>query len=332
MKRSPTMGATSRDASNPWPTRSGWPGRAQHRLQTFIQRCAVKLDDLTIAALLQRRAGPADNNATQQDAGSPLAWRREMERAQADAWFHEALQTPQDRREQAGPRDQRASQRRSAPVDPHPMVEHHPATDDRRQGAPLLPAQRERFAAVVKTLAAQPGVSPVPGVAAPPIAVISSAAPRLGMQAEATAPRPAVDLPVPPNTDRPSIALAALLEPAGPEALEANLTELHTARARPPAGEPHTERLPVRVHIEGDAQRATVWLGVDAQAHAELPAVAEAIGRWLAQAGYGVPTFVCNGRVIDKTGHEFAMAEDRVSDRTPATPAFEIEPPTGESA
>jgi hypothetical protein len=293
----------------------------------------VKLDDLAIAALMQRRAVPADNNATSPEAGSPLAWRREMERAQADAWFHGALQTPQGRREQAGSRDDGPSSHRSAPADPRPTAEHRHATNDRRQDGPLLPAHREAFAAVVRTLVAQPGISPVLGATTLPVAAMSSGGPHLGMPAETAAPRPAVDLPLPPNTDRPSIALAALpTGPAEPEALEANPTEPHASGARPPAREPNTERLPVRVHIEGDAQHATVWLGVDAQARAELPAVAEAIGRWLAQAGYGVPTFVCNGRVIDKTGHEFTMAEDPASDRAPATPAFEIEPPTGESA
>jgi hypothetical protein len=59
---------------------------------------------------------------------------------------------------------------------------------------------------------------------------------------------------------------------------------------------PRAGRLPVRVHVEGDESQSTVWLGVDAAALAQLPGLATAVRRWLMNAGYGTPSWICNGQ------------------------------------
>ena len=171
-------------------------------------------------------------------------------------------------------------------------------------------------------------------------AMTSSALPtRATPMGQATSVTSAAGRPTSFADERPPITRDAL--PTRPidlvaEALaqtEPHEPEAQAAGSRAAARPSKMNRLPVRVHIECDAQRATVWLGVDAAARAALPAVTEAIGRWLAQTGYGVPTFVCNGQVLnDKTDPEFPLADDLARKHAPATPIFAIEPNTGESS
>lgn len=270
----------------------------------------MKLDELSLAALLQARHGQSDNGGSSQDGASPLAWRREMEKAQADAWFHGALRHPQSSKGHTDPQAGKQPHR-------HVAMGSRGATGHRASIAVVQAKAFESFNAIdAPTL--RHAAQPVAARSLPVAAAAAGAPVRVAAQVEPTA--------------YPIEQTASSIKHT-PSRAPDTLTALPAHEGRDGATRPSSaSRLPVRVHIEGDAEHATVWLGIDAAARAELPAVTEAIGRWLAQAGYGVPTFVCNGRVIDETGREFQPAEQGATDRASATPVFTIEPATGESA
>jgi hypothetical protein len=211
----------------------------------------VKLDELNLAALLQAHQGQAD--ASPNGGTSPQAWRREMEKAQADAWFHEALRTPQHR-------DEAASQVASRPVHPsalglpvettHHAASHVQATRTRATAAPIeevptpLPATPSALSVAASAVSA---ASRAAALGSEPFATITE---------EAFAPIVSdMHVTVPVDLEAEVLAQAEAFSSQAPD-----------ADARPTARPTDGNRLPVRVHIEGDARQATVWLGVDAAA------------------------------------------------------------------
>jgi hypothetical protein len=97
-------------------------------------------------------------------------------------------------------------------------------------------------------------------------------------------------------------------EPATAEAEHAE----DRAVARQPASDRFSAQQPIRVHVEGDAERATVWLGMDASASLDIPAVTRAIALWLSRAGYGQPTWICNGQAL--------VPDEFLAGESPGTP------------
>lgn len=218
-------------------------------------------------------------------ANSELVWRREMEKAQATTWFKGVLHKA-DLDE-----DARASSERSSV---------RPADRNTTIGSPTharSPQQSTWTHAPVAVNCSVTAASEQPGEA------LTSAPCPVG-----TSSTRMVDV----KYDRSEVATTQLQvrgvrkESAvkGSPRLNPDIDSKSSAgsaatqHASPPPEREDT--LPVRVHVEGDARGATVWLGINAAAQGELPALQATISRWLAQKGYGSPTWICNGRRVEE--------------------------------
>lgn len=264
------------------------------------------------AATGQRTATPTDQNG----GGADLAWRREMERAQSDAWFLGVLPAPV-RGQQPAAQQTAASTTRSATATHAALASDRTSTtaEVAWRGAKLQTSaarplhHRAAVAPGHSTHSSQPSAAKASERAFPAADGVHGAAvtapgesvtqlqqsPDLALRLSSLkASHPAEESPFEVHLGAP-----------GDEAAAAEADE-HTAST------PRAGRLPVRVHVEGDDQRSTVWLGVDAAALAQLPDLAIAVRRWLTRAGYGEPTWICNGQPLD--------ARQLGEDATPGTP------------
>lgn len=234
------------------------------------------------------------------------AFQREMERAAADAWFG-PFATPQaDRPARAlaaglvplakasmGSRTA-TDDTRHAPVgrsaaEAAPEAERdrrdatNPATRPRAADAagpagdshdttsmPLAPRHTGAATPTATTLL-RPSPPPAPGADARSIAVGA---------AWASVPKPAQ-----PSQD------AAAASPADPKA-EAAAAHLRVTTAIRQALAPLQ---PVRLHVEADASGASVWIGVDSSAAADVPALVASLAQRLARIGVRLRSVVCNG-------------------------------------
>lgn len=208
------------------------------------------------------QADPARSSTPARAAADParLAWQREMERAQTEAWFKKPSPPPGP-----GPRAHGDGRLAQAPVDPsstrtvtppHPVFTWTPAqeagqvaVESARHQVPAL-ASASEFAAVA---ASRPWAA--------------------GGSAAAPVPAPLSVRPSAPN------------RVAGPAPTEAPPVLLQLADVAEP----------VRVHVQWDDGVARVWVGVDAAHAGHLPRVAEMVTRWLAGQGVRVTSLTCNG-------------------------------------
>ena len=208
-------------------------------------------------------------------AGAPdlhaACWRREMECTQAQSWFHDALPKPLD----AGT---------ETTTDDGHLVSRLPLESPRAaaKGAPVAGRVHAPPDGVV-TGSVAPGTTSraTTAIVAVREPTDGAAQPRAGAEASARASPPAVH--------DPAGLLLRADRPAEPLAKPAR-TPLPARAAR------QGEALPVRVHVEGDAGHAGVWIGLDATAHGDLALIGASLGRWLLNAGYGSSTWTCNGR------------------------------------
>jgi hypothetical protein len=266
----------------------------------------MKLDD-AIPALLPKPLGAQGAGARRLEATNvlPDAWRQEMERAQVESWFPGALPTPRGVIPSA---------------EEPPRIGEGAASTIRNSDSPSpLPGRQgngKSLGAIVDSgtqhVAGQPSRdssggrnllrSLAPG--SRPVLALSAhgeSAPAGSVALAATRGPESNSSPLHVSMLRPVDAVpgragAPLAE--GSEASDAGAAV--KSRGRQAASAPPEGQLPVRVHVEGDAQQATVWLGVDAGAYAELPAVTQAIARWMARSGYGAATWICNGQILDR--------------------------------
>lgn len=261
----------------------------------------MKLGDMShvplpTAATGQRNATPSE----QGDGGADLAWRREMERAQSDAWFLGVLPTStaaqQAAAKQPAAPNVRPAAAAHAAMGGERMADKAQATGqradppsstdrsrDRRVVAAPHSAQSSPAKAGERRFGVPVGIQGAAGVTTlgDPVVQLQQS-PDLALRLSSLkASHIAEELPFEVHLGAPADEAAAA---------EA---EQHTASA------PRAGRLPVRVHVEGDEQRSTVWLGVDAAVLAQLPDLALAVRRWLTRAGYGEPTWICNGQPLD---------------------------------
>lgn len=291
----------------------------------------MKLGDLTGVPLPNGTAG-SRTATSEQDGGANLAWRREMERAQSDAWFLGTLPTPSTTRQTAAlpsaatakpvhaavarspaghSRDGAAA--KDASIEPRASHGEHPATSS-------TAARHASASSAQQTPPAGAGIAAVRTMAiSTESAVQLRQSPDLALRLTAlTTPRGALEVPVEVHIGAP--------------AEEPPATAEDRSTAAPRAG-----RLPVRVHVEGDAMQSTVWLGVDAAALAQLPGLAAAVRRWLMNAGYGTPSWICNGQPMSAEqiaeGAESGVADARdarLPHRSPPM-TFVLNQPPGET-
>jgi len=286
----------------------------------------MKLDDMMRA--VAGTSSPAAGGPTTPVA-DVLAWQREMERAQTEAWFHgfagSRSETSQaetkSSTEGKGPGEERRTARPSASGSDSSAAVHM-----RRASATSVDCNVRPFVVAGQVLPAAYQSASIPVDAVPTVntASVSQAPPgdrpmdtshmvyataSRAMQAEDHGPRIALTIVESPP--------AADVDDTGPAGR--NVRQEST-------------RLPVRVHVEGDRHDATVWLGLDTQAAVHLPTVTRAIAQWLAQAGYGQSRWICNGHPLDLDSLPGVVAEnDRRASR--ATEPFPIiDQHLGESA
>lgn len=252
------------------------------------QGIVMRLDEARLIAVNATRT----TTAKLVNCGPEDAWRREMERQQAEAWFPGAL-TPQ--RLPAPDFSMKSSKRAEPPGKPVSQVdartrETKPSAE--RQFAGSSAAQAAWHRQDAPTLVFRPsaaGGSPAHGVAgigtgtgSPPRVAEAQVVPVLPPH---HAPFTVRDLTWALNVSKPTSQV--LVHPSDAPAL---------ARSAPT----DESDFAVRVHVEGDARASTVWLGVDADALAQLPAIAQTVARWLARQGYGPTTWVCNGQLLQQ--------------------------------
>lgn len=129
--------------------------------------------------------------------------------------------------------------------------------------------------------AAAPGMQPLrTPVASVAAAVLRPAA--LPMAAEAGAVAGPDDAPAQPD------------EPAAVRSGASRVTA-----ALPPGQAPDDEAaMAMRVHVAWSEQGASVWLGVNHERLASLPALARQLDQWLLASGVKLASLVCNGRTI----------------------------------
>jgi hypothetical protein len=185
------------------------------------------------------------------------AWQREMERAQARDWLRPAAT-------EAAVSTRPATASRGAATNPH---------------APPAPAR--------------PPQAPVAWMAAPETVVPTTAMHRGDSTTAAPALRPHAM-----HTASASIAPDAAAPPSR-HVIEARIRTAapsSTAPARVVSGAPSgQDPVPVRTHIEWQADAAHVWLGVDAQGAEQLATIARAVVQRLNDHGIRVARLVCNG-------------------------------------
>ncbi|HEX5682655.1 MAG TPA: hypothetical protein VFY73_01360 [Ideonella sp.] len=277
----------------------------------------------------QARSDEAARLPSSPDTQAALAWRREMERAQADAWFKGSLPTP----------------------------DSHLANDTQQHSTRYDPAGRSRAAfdapadhrspdtvhadvLGTATVTASPSVKPAlqPGSLIMPTGSGTRIEGRIGLiSADSSRPTGKImgrqqSAPEPARVNPASLSSGFGTQVDADEDAPASEGPSASPR-RDAAGASDNDAQPlVRVHVEGDAERSTVWLGIDASARPSLLAITEVVSRWLARAGYGTPTWICNGQAIGDPGDGDASYLTPADKPVKAALSFKIEPPIGESA
>lgn len=294
----------------------------------------MKLDD-ALGALAARPSSAAGNASA--PAADTQAWRRQMERAQADAWFHgfagsraseartsaggstaQRGDTRPEEHSAAGPAAGGVGSKRLA--SPHRAVggvSGHRSDHAVAAASQLLPAA---YQAATIPFDAKPMAEPLAQAGLPPTSWPTDCA-----RTEVTMAIAATGA----GHGSPRISLT-IVEP--PSTVDAEPDICGSATAACGARQEST-RLPVRVHVESDKHIVTVWLGLDTQTAIHLPAVTRAVSQWLAQSGYRRARWICNGQPLDldrltSTG----IADDDQRRFAAAEPFPIIEQPQGESA
>lgn len=237
------------------------------------------------------------------------AWRREMERVQAEAWFKGRL-------------PQRHADSHAGSAAPHVRAGKNPSSfgmDVSDLGMPggLSFEGSNGRAAVAQFAAVNPAAPQGRSAVGPTTALTPSRTSNNGTASQQPDASPL------PAKHRPA-ALALPLR-AMPTLADAAPTNVVTHEARGVAhdtvsrAEPHKPASPVRVHIETEGGNATVWLGVDGPGLALVPQVVRDIATRLAHLGYAAPRWVCNGQPYAETPTATPQRCNE-ADRTPASP------------
>lgn len=242
------------------------------------------------------------------------AWRREMERVQAEAWFKGQL--PQ---RHAGFQGSTAAPQAGTKEGPSLPITDMPDRG-RVPPAPLAESSNGAPAATrsepVK-LAVSDGKTAASSVAALTMARASDSG-MARQQPEATQVT---------AKQRPAVQTVALRTTPAHALTDAAPGNVHTHEAKSvvqdatPLAASHKPAPPVRVHIETAGGDATVWLGVDGTGLALVPQVVRDIASRLANLGYGAPRWVCNGQPYAEAPAAAPQRRDE-TERAPALPIY----------
>jgi hypothetical protein len=253
----------------------------------------------------------AASKPAQASSDGALAWRREMERRQAEQWFlgrlpHSCVDQPN----QGGASDVRPDadshtkkrQGDLASFDETEQVARHAAHRPQQENSALgklpfkpkaclaAPTQSQAYRHITSSFDGHFPWSPTnsfevnagAGLGPSPMGVLP---PKQGKAYQ--------DLPQEVHTSNQA--------PCGPS------TDADRLQAA------NVSELPVRIHIEGDSSQCTVWLGVNMGAQGHLAEVTEAVARWLMRKGYGSPNWICNGQPLDSVQNSGPVASEKFS-------------------
>lgn len=252
-------------------------------------------------------AHSSTRRSTGVQGGSPradLAWHREMERAQAQAWFtsaatqtahsamaHSSTAGGVDTHHARGiPTDDPQAATRDLTVPAHCST--HCAGGASVLPAPVAPSGEPCRSAVIEGEGPQPTISTRTRCNAPLLdarAGVFDSSPLAFAPANASLPEP-------------------LLQ--GGRALGSASDRADTVRTQEPGrpcGITTTDWLyapahaPLRVSVQWQGEQANVWLGLDAGLAAQLPQIVQQLGRWLSSSGLTLAGLTCNGRPFGET-------------------------------
>lgn len=238
----------------------------------------------------QARSAPATSAKPQADKGFNAdsqrhAWKREMERAQSEAWFKAQPTT------------------RAAIPHHHSMARHLAIQGLDTTCAGLNPtsavvpgnehlshsaASAERPSSITQTSPALPVVSVTSGGTAPSIALQLSAAVNHQPSPLFTQPSETPNLQ-PPSVTKPR--MTALTMPG--------------------------QRNPVRMYTQWNGNEVSIWLGLDADPSAQATRLIETLRIWLRSQGLRPVTIVCNGQLAYRA--DDATTSARASSNAPAS-------------
>lgn len=257
----------------------------------------MKLDDALQAAMGR---GPQASAGVGMSGTDASAWQREMERAQVHTWFH-------------GWGGDAARSQVQPPTGPAP-----------RREAPLAPLKAAAHGgAVVSGGRAGAGVAVAASLPGWGTGSLGGSSPttqgQLAIQVTPVQRDVREGSTMPLATARVDAlgrvtARVDALAVTGPEPAS---TGPDRASRQAASNASESSPMPVRVHIEGDAEQATVWLGMNAQSVVHLPQLTQAIGRWLARTGYREARWVCNGQPVDPSRAPVAPIRVQSQGETP---------------
>ncbi|SEK92954.1 hypothetical protein SAMN05216359_10415 [Roseateles sp. YR242] len=199
------------------------------------------------------------------------AWQREMERAQANTWFHH----------ESGEAADSTASRTGQPASAQASAAAQPASV-RTQPQPPLPWSGMSATSLCPSVAAAAG--PAAGSVVAPTEALARSEAQDGLAAAATPeqPRRSGDM-----LSRTSSTLATPATATSPDALAAEAQALAEGLGTPES--------PVRVHVQWKDKTAHVWVGIDARVTAPQAEVAGTVVRQLREQGLRVGRLICNG-------------------------------------
>lgn len=267
----------------------------------------MKLDFSALPPNAQGADAPGARPSVAGIGADTLAWRREMERAQAQTWFKDALphttvvagmnrsdtvpasavETPRARSSATAPMPTAVASSHDHLHFSSTMEHGHSPSSIALPGNPPLPIQRETLVAMAGDVVVRADCD----------------APKASGVSTTEVLRTANDLQHP-------MAMIAPAWNTPPEPARTPLPSMRTDGEAPsePGDAPQrsftrTVRLaslpPVRLHVEPAGTGATVWLGIDVGAELQLPDIVRSLAGWLGGAGYRTVNWVCNGRAIN---------------------------------
>lgn len=225
------------------------------------------------------------------ERGPEGAWKKEMERAQADAWFAHRVPGRSPASAPPSPRATAATDASERYPDRRTTEPEHP---DGRIGRPT----RDTFADHHPTRAIPDGVCEAAHPPPPSACGLGTPRPAPGARRDDGKPDGPDTLPA----AAPPTWTWAAATTTGPGAAPTGTrlsgqTETRVAPA-PERLAPREQRAPIRMHVERRDDVATVWIGIDAAAWSSVAVIARSTTAWLAASGVRSVRWVCNGREV----------------------------------
>lgn len=276
------------------------------------------------------------------------AWRQEMEKVQSEGWFHPVGDSTGNKRMAIGWLARDAAPRGAAGVvskssdtaSPGPVGATSSAPEDGSLATPQHGPVRSTAAPIESAGQLQLSGAAAQGKVPNPEGPVSYRA------APTDIPCPTVSATghtAPTHT--PLVTAWGLVSEEAPKANDTlhapDLSGADSASPRAALAASDEHSPPVRIHVEGDARSATVWLGVDAAVRPQVLALQHAVALWLSHSGYSSLRWVCNGAPLAAPPHtapsdpgDASVAPIRLHQQAPQglpVPTPAVTHPSGES-